>query len=470
MINKTKVVVTVGPSTSSYEQLKKLILNGTDVIRINMSYANYIFCTDVINNVNALNDELNLEVAVLMDLMGPEIRTGKFVGGQAYLREGDKLEIVADTIVGNNTRFSINYPNLINEIDYDSEVLLDDGLIGIKLIDKKYDSLVFEVLNDGFIKDYTKLIIKGKSIKLPFLSQKDKDDILFAHKMDVTFLGLSHVKTAEDVLAVREILKDLDDDNIKIVTKVETVEALENIDTIAKFSDAINIARGDLGIALDFARVPGIQKKIINICHNKKIASLVSTELMSSMEHSIRPTRAEVSDVANAILDGCDAVVLSGEVAVGKFPIDTLIMLERIIAATEMDMEYKCYANLDDSNKNITDAIAISVVNVVNNLNCKAIIAPTNSGGTARKFSFYRPKCPIIAVSPNRRALKALQLNFAVNPVLIKELDNLDKIIEVSKEVTKKIVDIHKKDKIVITGGYPFKDVKITNFMEIEEL
>ena len=469
MINKTKVVVTVGPSTSSYEQLKKLILNGTDVIRINMSYANYIFCTDVINNVNALNDELNLEVAVLMDLMGPEIRTGKFVGGQAYLREGDKLEIVADTIVGNNTRFSINYPNLINEIDYDSEVLLDDGLIGIKLIDKKYDSLVFEVLNDGFIKDYTKLIIKGKSIKLPFLSQKDKDDILFAHKMDVTFLGLSHVKTAEDVLAVREILKDLDDDNIKIVTKVETVEALENIDTIAKFSDAINIARGDLGIALDFARVPGIQKKIINICHNKKIASLVSTELMSSMEHSIRPTRAEVSDVANAILDGCDAIVLSGEVAVGKFPIDTLIMLEKIIAATEMDMEYQCYTKLDESSKNITDAIAISVVNAVNNLNCKAIIAPTNSGGTARKFSFYRPKCPIIAVSPNVHALKALQLNFAVNPVLINELDTLDKIISVSKEITKNIIDIHKKDKIIITGGYPFKDVKITNFMEIEE-
>ena len=459
MINKTKVVVTVGPSTSSYDQLKKLILNGTDVVRINMSYANYVFCQDVINNVNTINDELNLQIAVLLDLMGPEIRTGKFIGGQAYLREGDKLEIVADQIVGNNTRFSINYPNLINEIDYDSEVLLDDGLISIKLIDKRIDSLVFEVLNDGFVKDYTKLIIKGKSIKLPFLSQKDKDDILFAHKNDVTFLGLSHVKTADDILAVRKILEELNDDSMQIVSKIETVDALENISSIANVSDAINIARGDLGIALDFARVPGIQKKIINLCHNKKIASLVSTELMSSMEHSIRPTRAEVSDVANAILDGCDAVVLSGEVAIGKFPIDTLIMLERVIAATEMDMEYKCYANLEDSNKNIPDAIAISVVNVVNNLNCKAIIAPTNSGGTARKFSFYRPKCPIIAVSPNKKALKALQLNFAVNPVLIKELDTLDKIIDVSKEVTKKIVDIHKKDKIVII--FLFKLIKI---------
>lgn len=470
MINKTKVVVTVGPVTSSYDQLKKLILNGTDVIRINMSHANYIFCQDVINNINEINKELNLQIAVLLDLMGPEIRTGKFVGGQVFLREGDKIEITADNVVGNNTRFSINYPNLINEIDYDSRLILDDGLMEMKLIDKKYDSLVFEVLNEGFLKDYTKVIIKGKKINLPFLTPKDKDDILFAHKMGVTFLGLSHVKTVEDILSVREILNDLNNNDMNIITKVETVEALGNIDKISEISDGINIARGDLGIALDFARVPGIQKRIINICNNKKIVSLVSTELMSSMEHSIRPTRAEVSDVANAVLDGCDAIVLSGEVAIGRFPIDTLIMLEKIIAATEMDMEYKCYQTMNGDNKDITEAIAISVVNAVNNLNCKAIIAPTNSGYTAKKFSYYRPKCPIIAVSPNANALKSLQLNFAVNPVLIKELSSLDKIIEVSKNVTREILDIHEKDKIVITGGYPFKDVKITNFMEIEEL
>lgn len=467
MISKTKVVVTIGPSTASYEQLKKVIKNGADVLRLNLSHASYSFCQEIIEQVNILNQELNTSVAIMIDLMGPEIRTSKFSSSQVFLREGDKINLVLDEVIGDNSKFSINYPNLINEVDFNDTLLLNDGLISLKVIDKNMNGLVLEVLNEGFIHDYSKIIIKDKDLKIPFLTPKDKDDILFAHKMNVDFLSLSHVKNANDVKSVLTILNEVNNKHINIISKIENEDAVNNIEEIIEYSDAINVARGDLGVMLDFERIPGIQKKIINLCHEQETVCLVSTELMSTMEHSLRPTRAEVSDVANAILDGVDGVILSGETTIGKFPIETLIMLEKIINATEKDMLYKTAM---PKTQDITTIIAKNVVNTVNELDCLAIIAPTMSGYTAKKMSNFRPRCPIIAVSPNIETIKSLQLHFAVNPVLIKELNDLDKIIDVSKDITTKLLDAKQGDKIVITGGYPFKDIKITNFMNIEEL
>ena len=472
MINKTKVVATVGPVTMEKEQLRKLMENGADVIRINMSHSNYNFCKQITDTVEELNKELNLSVATMMDLMGPEVRTGRFINGQAFFRKGDKVKICMEDELGDNTKFSVSYPNLINEIKYNDIISLKDGLLEMEVIDILQDSFVCEVLNDCMIEDGQTVSVKGTKLKLPFLTKKDEDDIAIADKLNMDFLALSYVSSAENVLCVNDLLINMKNNHIGLISKIESDEGVNNIDEIIRVSDGVMVARGDLGVAISLERVPGIQKKIINKCHENGKVSIVATELLSSMEHTARPTRAEVSDVANAVLDGADAVMLSGETTVGKYPIETLKMMERIIKSAEMDVDYMDFINRSSNavQDDIPGIISLNVAESASRLKCAAIIAPTNSGYTARMMSRFRPSCPIIAVSPNIDTVKSLQLNFAVNPVLIGELNSFDKISDLAKSITLQLVSTQPGDKIIITGGYPFKDIKYTNFMKIEEL
>ncbi len=471
MLNKTKVVVTIGPATVEKEQIKRLMQNGMDVVRLNMSHASYNFCTDVIEKVKELNQELHLSVATMIDLMGPEVRTGKFTNGQAYFRKGDKVRIYMDPVTGDSTKFSVSYSDLIKEVAYNSILKIKDGLMLFEVIDIKEDFIVCDVLSDGTIEDNQTVSVEGRKLHLPRMTKKDETDVIFAHKMGVDFLALSHVNGAEDVLSVSDILIGLKNDHIGLISKIESEEAVDHLDQIIRVSDGIMVARGDLGVDIPLERIPGVQKKIIDRCHKAGIVSIVATELLSSMESSIRPTRAEVSDVANAVLDGADAVMLSNETTVGKFPIETLNMMEKIINSAEKDIDYLDFLNKKDENDtDITGMISHSVAECAGRLKCCAIIAPTMSGYTARKMSNCRPRCPIIAVSPNEDTVKSLQLHFAVNPVLIDEIKDFDKIIEVSKKVTFELISTSPGDRIIITGGYPFKDVKTTNFMKIEEL
>lgn len=472
MLNKTKVISTIGPVTVEKNQIKKLMENGTDVIRINMSHADYNFCRLVVESVNELNEELNLSVALLMDLMGPEVRIGHFVNGQAYFRKGDKVRIYMDEIMGDNTRFSVSYPNLIQEIGYNNVISIKDGKLLLEVIDILDEFFVCEALNDAIIEDCQTLNVNGVKLKLPYITQKDETDITIAHKLGFDFISLSYVSSAEDVLAVNDILLKLNDKHISLIAKIETEDGVTNIDEIISVCDGIMIARGDLGVAVSLERVPGIQKKIINKCHAAGIVSIVATELLSSMERVAVPTRAEVSDVANAVLDGADAVMLSGETTVGKYPIETLKMMEKIINSAEMDVDYIDFTSrsADKIREDITGIISLNVAEAASRLKCCAIIAPTNSGYTARMISRFRPCCPVIAVSPDLQTVKSLQLHFAVNPVLIDKLDSFDEIIDISKQTTFKLISTKPGDKIIITGGYPFKEVKFTNFMKIEEL
>lgn len=472
MLNKTKIVATIGPATVEKEQIKKLMKNGMDVARINMSHADYIFATDIINKINELNHELGLSVAVMIDLMGPEVRTGKFVNGQAYFRKGDKIRIYMDPIMGDNTKFSVNYPNLINDVKYNDIIRIKDGMMIFEVVDLREDSIICEVLTDGFLEDKQTVSVKGTKLNIPYLSQKDKDDILFSHKMNIDFIALSYVGSADEVLTVNDMLIDLKNDHIGIISKIENEQGIDNLEEIVRVSDGVMVARGDLGVEIPLERVPGVQKKIISKCHDAGIVSIVATELLSSMETNYRPTRAEVSDVANAVLDGADAVMLSGETTVGNYPIETLNMMEKIITSAEQDLDYGSFMErtINTEKQDITGMIAHSVADCANRLKCCAIIAPTMSGYTARKMSRFRPSCPIIAVSPNVDAVKSLQLHFAVNPVLIDELNSFDKITTVAKQVTKELINPYPGDKIIITGGYPFKDIKNTNFMKIEEI
>lgn len=472
MINKTKVISTIGPVTMEKEQIRKLMENGTDVLRINMSHADYNFCRNVVASVNELNKEMNLNVALLMDLMGPEVRTGKFVNGQAYFRKGDRVKIHMDEVLGDSTQFSVSYPNLIQEIGYNSIISIKDGSMLMEVIEILSEFFVCEVLNDAIIEDRQNLSVKGTKLKLPYITTKDETDIILAHKMGFDFISLPYVECAEHVLAVNDMLINLKNDHIGLLAKIETAEGVEHVDEIIRVSDGIMVARGDLGVSVSLERVPGIQKKIINKCHAAGIVSVVSTELMSSMERMAHPTRAEVSDVANAVLDGADAVMLSGETTVGKYPIETLKMMEKIIRSAELDVDYMSYidANAKNLTTDITSIISLNVADAASRLKCCAIIAPTNSGYTARMMSRFRPCCPIIAVSPNVSTVKSLQLHFGVNPVLIGDLNSFDKIINLSKEITFKLISTKPGDKIIITGGYPFNEIKFTNFMQIEQL
>lgn len=471
-MNKTKIIATIGPSSSDIEVLRDLILNGMDVARINLSHANYAFCEDIISKINELNSELNTHVAIMFDTKGPDIRVGKFFGGEAYLKTGDKIRIYMDRVVGDQTKFSVSYPDLINDVKYDSIIKLDSGLIELKVLDKGKNYLMCEVLSGGIIRDGRGLNVPSIRLNRPFLSKKDIEDIKFANKMGIDFLALSFVSTAENILEVNDLLIELGNDHIGIIAKIENEIAVQEIDEIINMCEGVMIARGDLGVEIPMERIPGIQKKIINKCLMTGKISVVATELMASMEHQIRPTRAEVSDVANAVLDGADSVMLSGETTIGKYPVESLAMMEKIISSAEIDIDYMGLLEhaVKTEKQDITGILAYNVAESANRLNCKAIITPTVSGYTARKISRFRPSCQVIAVSPNPATVKSLALCFGVTPVMIDELKTFDKIIEKAKEITKELIKTESNDKIIITGGYPFKGIKHTNFMKIEEL
>lgn len=470
-MKKTKVIATIGPASKDIEILKNLMLSGMDVARINLRYADKEFCEDIVNKIKNLNKELKTNTAILFDLEGPDITVGHFSGGSAYLNKGDKIRVYMDEVLGDSTKFSISYPNLINEIKVNNVLKINDGLIELKIIDKEINYLLCEVISGGFIED-GKGVNVGIHLNIPFLRTKDIEDIKLANELNIDYLALSKVSSYEDVLSVNDMLINLGNDHIAIISKIENEHALDEVDEIIKNSEGIIVARGDLGVELPMERLPKIQKMIINKCHIAGKISVVATELLSSMENVSRPTRAEVADIANAVLEGTDAVMLSGETTIGNYPVQSLEIMSKIIEETEVDQNY--YEFLDTTmrteKQDITGSVAYSAVECAIRLKCKAIVTPTISGYTARKISRFRPNCPIVAITPDINVVKNLKLYYGIYPVLESDINSFDKIMKISKEKTKNILKLEEKDKIIITGGYPFKEVKHTNFMKIEEV
>lgn len=471
-MNKTKTIATIGPASQDEEILEQLISNGVDLVRFNMNYADHDFCLEIIKKIKNIDTKLKRHTSIIVDLGGPSIRVGKLIGNQAYLIKGSKIRIYIEDLVGDNTKFSINYPNLINEVKFNMTIKMSDGAVELKVIDKQYNYLLCEVIKEGTICSNQKLNIPDIKLNLPFLNEKDKNDIIFADKIKADYLALSFVSSAEDVLQVNDLLIELNNDNIGILAKVENEDAYLEIDEIIKVSEGILIARGDLGISVALERVPEIQKAIISKCHKAGKLSIVATELLSSMEKENRPTRAEVSDVANAVLDGADAVVLCGETTIGKHPVETLIMMEKIMRSAEEDINYLDLLDkaTRSEKQDITGVLSHSIVDCANRLKCKAIVVPTMSGLTAKRISRFRPSCPIIAISPNLETIGQLSLYFGIKAVLIDDLNTFDRIIKEAIKIASEEVNLNKGDKIIITGGYPFKKVKHTNFLKVEEI
>lgn len=471
-MNKTKIIATIGPASKDKETLKQMFLNGMNVVRLNLSHSTHEFCKEIIANIRKINKELGVNIGIMMDLTGPDIRVGTFEDGEAKLNKGDKIKIYMEEIVGDNTKFSVSYHNLINDIKCYDYIKLDDGKIELKVLDKKDNYLLCEVKNSGMIKDHKSLNVPGIKFSRSFLSDKDKKDIEFANEMDIDFLSLSYVGKHEDVLEVKDIFKKLNNNHIQLIAKIENENALNDIDEIIRVSDGVMVARGDLGVEIPMERVPGIQKMLISKCHTVGKTSIVATEMLASMENVIRPTRAEVSDVANAVLDGTDAIMLSGETTVGKYPIETINMMSRIANVAEADINYLDLLDktMRTEKQDITGSISYSVVECAGRLKCSAIIATTKTGYTARKISRFRPTCPIIALTPDEKVVRSLTLSFGVYGKLVKEMKNFDDIMKNAYDISKNDLGINSGEKIIITGGYPLELVKSTNFMKIDEL
>ncbi len=470
-MNKTKIIATVGANSYSEKKLEDLIKAGTDVIRFNMSYSDYDFCKSVILTIDALNKKLGTFVSTMMDLEGSCLRTGKFIGGQATFNKKDKIRIYAADTLGDLTHFSVNYPNLINDLKYQNVIKLNEGLVQMQVIQKGIDYVVCEVLKGGTVKDNSKIYIPNLSSNKRFVTKQDKEDILFANKMGIDFLGVSNISSSEDVLKVNDLLIELGNNHMAILAKVDNKNAVLDLDNIINVADGIILARNDVAVEIPMEEVPSVKHKVITKCQQQGKISVISAELTSFMQKAIIPNRTEVSDIATAVINGVDALMLTAETTIGMHPIEAVKAMETVISAAEENINYEYFfeTSLKTEAKSITNTISSSVVLGARELECKAIIVATNTGYTAKRMSRFRPPCPIIAAAQSINVAKSLTLHFGILPIKV-DKDDFDLLTEESKQIIAKTLKLKKGDKIIITGGMPFKKVKHTNFMKIEEI
>ncbi len=471
-MNKTKIIATIGPSSKSKEVIKNMITEGVDVIRINMSHSSFDDAKDVILKVREINRELNNVTGIMIDIKGPEIRLTNLEKNKIKLEAGNTIRIVKNNVVGNSEIVSLTLPDVIDYIKMGERLVINDGSIELNVLSKTSDTLICEIKNDGYIKSFCSVNIPDADFNLRFLSEFDRETIKFAVMMGVDYVALSHVKDQMDVLDINDLLIELSDDHIQIISKIENKNAIDEIKNILKVSDGVMIARGDLGIDIELAKIPSVQKKIANMAKESGKICIIATEMLSSMQDSPRPTRAEVSDVANAVLDGTDAVMLSSETAVGKYPIETVVTINNIINEIEKEIDYNSLL-LEYNRKEklaIPDAISYSAVDCANRVNASVIVCSTLSGKTAKKISNCRPSASVIAISPDEKTVSSLTINYGIIPVKVPMLDSTDEIIRVSVKTAKDVFKLKEKDRVVVVGSFPLETVSYTNFIRIEEI
>ena len=465
-MNKTKIIAKVDNTNNKTEILKELMLHGIDAFSVSLYEFNQDFCLDVINKIRRLNEDLDMNTAIMLETIGSKVHTNCFYGGKATFKVNDKIRIYMNNTLGDETKFSVDYADLIKDVKYDSVIKLSNGQVELQVLDKGENFLLCKVVQGGTVCDNSNVIIPGIKLQNRFLSQLDHDNIKFASDNGVDYIILSYVSGIDDVLDVNDLLIDLENNHLGIIAKIENQFALDEIDDIINISEGIVISREDLGIELPVERIPGIQKSLINKCHMAGKVSIIVSDMVSGLENSL--TKAEVSDIANAVLDGTDALMFNNK----DYSLDLLTATEKVIKAAEEDINYMSLLDLTirSESKDITGNVACSVAEMANRLKCKAIVVPTISGYTARKMSRFRPRCPIVAISTDEKTVRSLALYFGVCPILIDDLKSLDDIMLQSKKIVYDKMDVIAGDKIIITGGYPFKDVKHTNLIEIEEL
>lgn len=470
-MKKAKVVCSIGPASSSIEILRKMIENGMDVARFDLGKLAYPFCSDAIAKIHNLELELNKTVGIMFETKGPEFRVGTISNGKTFLTAGTEIEIWINSVVGTSEKISIGYPKLLTDVKVGMYLLFNSGRVKVKIISKKQEYLIGVVEEEGLIFSHETVHIPKLDYTMDYLSMKDREDIRFAIKEDIDFLALSFVRSANDVLDVTDLLIEEGNDHIQLITKIENEPCLDDLEHIIELSDGVMIARGDLGVEIPIEKLPGVQKKVIAKIHEANKIGIVSTEMLASMEEEMRPTRAEVSDVYNAVMDLADAVSLGRETSVGTYPIQSVQTMVKIVTQAEAEIDYEQVLReiISKEKQDMTSSIAHAVVDTANRLRAKVIVTATNSGYTAKKISRFRPLCPIIATSPEKDITRSLVLHYAVTPVLTHEYKTTDEIVKHCSEIAKELLSLKKKEYLIITGGFP-ADLENTNFMKVEEI
>ncbi|TYQ18079.1 UNVERIFIED_CONTAM: pyruvate kinase [Acetivibrio alkalicellulosi] len=468
-MRRTKIICTLGPAVESEDTLRELMLKGMNVARLNFSHGDHEEHKKRVELFKKVRESLELPIPLLLDTKGPEIRLGKFDKEEVYLKEGESFVLVNDNISGDEKKVSISYKELYKDVKIGSSILVNDGLVELKVEKVKDKDIYCKVLNGGIIGDHKGVNVPGVEVHLPSLTQKDVEDIKFAIDNEFDFVAASFIRKASDVIEIKKVLERNNGQDINVISKIENREAIENVDEIIKVSDGIMVARGDLGVEIPVEEVPIVQKMIIEKCYRNGKPVITATQMLDSMIRNPRPTRAETSDVANAIYDGTSAIMLSGETAIGKYPIETLEMMSKIAKKAERSVDYwEKFSKMQyDMNPSVTNAISHATCTTAQDLKASAIITVTHSGRTARMISRFRPQCPIIATTVSPRVRRQLSLSWGVIPFLVPDASCTDEVFDMGIEKALESKRVKNGDLVVITAGVPIGVSGTTNILRV---
>jgi len=469
-MKNTKIICTIGPASQNPETIKKLILAGMNVARLNFSHGSYEEQANKFHMIQDVSGELGIPVAILQDTKGPEIRLRDFENGKEELKAGQKFTLTTEEIVGTNEKVSITYKQLPNDVEEGMAILLDDGLIELKVDKVTATDIECTVINGGFVSNKKGVNVPGAELSMPFISDVDREDILFGIKMGFDFLACSFVRSKADILEVRKIL-DENNAKTKVIAKIENMQGIRNLSEILEVSDGIMVARGDMGVEIPLEEVPVIQKKMIKkaIATGKQV--ITATQMLESMTKNPRPTRAETTDVANAIYDGTTAIMLSGETASGQYPVEAVETMTKIAQRTELDIDYiNRFQRQEMHGVDVTNAISHATCTTAMDLKAAAIITVTMSGFTAEMIARYKPNCPIIACSVDERVCRQVNMLWGVRPLLIDKKETAEELFKEGVRKAEEAGYVKKGDIVVITAGVPLGISGKTNMIRVVEV
>lgn len=470
-MRKTKIVCTIGPSCCSEEMIEKMIFAGMNVARLNFSHGDHDYHKDNIETVKKVRKRLNSPVALMLDTKGPEIRVKTFKNGRVTLKDGDIFTLRSNDVEGNEKEVSVTYAKLPSQLAEGTKILLDDGKIELCVVKAGEDFSECKVVCGGVLSDKKGINLPNVPISMPYLSERDKSDILFGIENDVDFVAASFVRNKDDVIALRKFINYNGGHSIKIVSKIENSEGISNFDEILEASDGIMVARGDLGVEIEYELLPGIQKRFIKQCYKSGKMVITATQMLDSMMSYPTPTRAEITDVANAVFDGTSAVMLSGETAAGKYPITAVKVMAKIVEQAEKDafgMNVYDGVDYDLDTSDITNAVCDAACTTARDIKAQAIVALSKYGQTARRMSKFRPAQPIIAPTPVEKTFNQLSLSWGVYPVLSRFQKTSDELFCHAIDCAKQIDMVSVGDRVVIIAGIPLDTPGNTNIMKVE--
>lgn len=467
---RTKILATLGPQTSSTERIKELIKAGVDGVRFNMSHGNYDFFTELFENINIACLELESPLATLIDLQGPKIRIGELIRPTISIETGEQIEITIDDIKGDEKIISTSYKQLIDDAQIDSPILINDGLIRLRIREKKKNSIICDIENGGTLSPRKGMNLPGMKLSTPSITKKDYRDLEFVIKHRVDYIALSFVRSSKDLIELKEWLEDKNQ-NIPVIAKIEKKEAIDDFDSILKACEGIMIARGDLGVELSPQEVPFIQKQIIKKCNEEGKLVITATQMLESMIHSPIPTRAEASDVANAVWDGTDVVMLSGETSIGKFPVQSVQMMNEVILNSEKHPVNKTGLNFvipDNLEENLFDSVFRGISETIKQINAQAVVVFTYKGRAARRLSKYKPAAKIIAISDKFVTMNSLCLRWGVASLFMDKIDKEQLAIEKAKELILNAGLVNEGEMVIFMAGTPFSEKSRVNWLRFE--